>query len=102
MFSEPKPLDPQVLAEAERLALEGADREVVLTFLRGKGFGKIDTINTVRRLHGLSMQDAKKLIDESETWSDRFQQDADFHELAERALRQEIALDNPDPPESKH
>ena len=48
------------------------------------------------------MQDAKKLIDESETWSDRFQQDADFHELAERALRQEIALDNPDLPKSKH
>jgi hypothetical protein len=48
MFSEPKPLDPEIVAEAERLALEGADREAVLGFLRGKGFDKIDTIKTVR------------------------------------------------------
>jgi ribosomal protein L7/L12 len=101
MFSEPKPLDPEIVAEAERLALEGADREAVLGFLRGKGFDKIDTIKTVRPLYGLSMQQAKELIDESRTWSDRYQQDADFHELAERVLREETAFNDPDPPKSK-
>jgi hypothetical protein len=47
------------------------------------------------------MQQAKELIDESRTWSDRYQQDADFHELAERVLREETAFNNPDPPKSK-
>jgi ribosomal protein L7/L12 len=101
MTGEPKPLNPDTLVEAERLAREGSDREVILTFLRAKHFDKIDSIRTVRHLYGLSSQEAKDLIDKSATWSDRYEIDTAFHEMADRVFREIVASNDPDLPKFK-
>lgn len=93
MTKEVKQPDPQVVADAQKLAVAGADRETVLVFLREKGFNKIDSIKTIRPLYGLSMSEAKDLVDQSAAWSDRFYSDMELRETALRALR-DIAADN--------
>ncbi|HKV61663.1 MAG TPA: hypothetical protein VJO16_07105 [Candidatus Acidoferrum sp.] len=98
MLEQPKPPDPEVVADAHRLAAAGADRETVLVFLRDKGFGKIDSIKTVRGLYGLSMPEAKDLIDHSAAWSDRFDHDMESRETAMRALRDLAASKDPSLP----
>ncbi len=97
MTNEVKQPDPEIIADAHRLAAAGADRETVLVFLRDKGFNKIDSIKTIRPLYGLSMPEAKDLVDHSAAWSDRFYSDMDFRETALRALR-DIAAENAQDP----
>src|SRR6266536_760843 len=95
MLEQPKPPNPEVVADARRLAAVGADRETILVFLRVRGFNKIDSIKTIRRLYGLSMPEAKDLIDHSAAWSDRFDHDMAFRETALRALRDLAASKDP-------
>ena len=61
--------------------------EVVLRFLRERGFNKIDSINFLTLHGGLPLVEAKKAIDLSETWSDRFLADAQFHDQLEEAAK---------------
>jgi ribosomal protein L7/L12 len=98
MLEQPKPPDPGVVADAQRLAAAGADRETILIFLRERGFDKIDSIKTVRGLYSLSMPEAKDLIDHSPAWSDRFDRDMEFRETAMRALRDLAASKDPSLP----
>ena len=95
MLEQPKPPDPEIVADAHRLAAAGADRETILVFLRDKGFNKIDSIKTLRGLYGLSMPEAKDLIDHSAAWSDRFEYDMELRETAWRALRELAASNDP-------
>ena len=95
-MSEPaKPPDPRVVDDAHRLAQAGASREMILLFLRENGFNKIDSIKTIRTLYGLTMQDAKEVVDNSDAWSDRFYADQKLHETAMQAL-QDMVAENPD------
>lgn len=98
MLEQPKPPDPEVVSDAHRLAAVGADRETVLLFLRDNGFAKIDSIKTIRGLYGLSMPEAKDLIDQSAAWSDRFHADMEFRKTAERAFRDLAASNDPSLP----
>jgi len=93
MLGEPKPPDPETIADAHRLAAAGADGETILVFLRDRKFDKIDSIKTIRLLSDLSMPEAKDLVDRSVAWSDRFYSDMEFRERAMRALR-DIAAAN--------
>lgn len=113
MIERPKLPHTQVIADATRLVAAGADREMVLVFLRDRGFDKIDSINTIRGLYGLTMNEAKDLIDESSAWSDRFDSDMKFREMAVRLLRDlaaesaktddamKITFDEPTEPEAE-
>jgi ribosomal protein L7/L12 len=101
MFTGPKPLNPEIVAQAERLALAGGGGEAILTFLRLNGFDKINSIRAARDLFSLSFNDAKQLVDQSETWSDRYQRDAEFHEMADRAVRDIAASGDRDLPKFK-
>src|SRR5579864_1665788 len=98
MLEQPKAPNPEVVADAGRLAAVGADRETILVFLRDRGFNKIDSIKTIRGLYGLSMPEAKDLIDHSAAWSDRFEHDMEFRETAIRALRDLAASKDPSLP----
>lgn len=95
MLEQPKPPNPDVVADACRLVTAGADRETILVFLRERGFNKIDSIKTIRGVFGLSMPEAKDLIDHSAAWSDRFEYDMEFRETAIRALRDLAASKDP-------
>lgn len=98
MLEQPNPADPEVIADAHRLAAAGADCETILVFLRERKFDKIDSIKTVRLLYNLSMPEAKDLIDHSVAWSDRFHHDMEFRETAIRALRDLAASKDPSLP----
>jgi hypothetical protein len=98
MLQQSKSPEPQVISDARRLAAVGADREMILVFLRDRGFDKIDSIKTVRALYGLSMPEAKDLLDYSAAWSDRFESDIEFRETALRVLR-DLAAESADHPD---
>ena len=97
MLQRPKPPDPEVIADARRLAEAGADCETVLVFLRDRKFDKIDSIKTIMPLYDLSMSEAKDLVDHSAAWSDRFESDMKFRETAIRVLRDLAAESANDP-----
>jgi hypothetical protein len=90
--------DPNVVADAHRLASAGADEETILVFLRDRRFNKIDSIKVMRSLYGLSMPDAKNLVDHSAAWSDRFYSDMQLRETALRVLRNIAASQDPSLP----
>lgn len=91
-------INQAVLEDARKLMVAGADVELILLFLRDRGFDKIDSINTVRALMGKSMPEAKELIDRSEAWSDHFYSDQDLHDKARRALLELAASGDKDLP----
>jgi ribosomal protein L7/L12 len=98
MLQPVKDPDPEIIADARRLASAGADRETILVFLRDRKFNKIDSIKVIRALYGLSMPEAKDLVDHSAVWSDRFYSDKQLRETAWKALRDIAALQDPSLP----
>jgi ribosomal protein L7/L12 len=89
-------VDPATLEDGKKLLQAGADRELLLVFLRDRGFDKIDSIRAVQSLLGIRFADAKNLVDLSQAWSDRYESDAELKEVARKALRQLAAgLDLP-------
>ena len=98
MLQRVKDPDPEVVADARRLATVGADRETILVFLRDRKFNKIDSIKVMRALYGLSMPEAKDLVDHSAAWSDRFYSDMQLRETASKALRYIASLKDPNLP----
>jgi hypothetical protein len=98
MLEYAKPPDPDVIADARRLAEVGADREMILVFLRERGFDKIDSIKALEALYGLSISEAKELIDYSVAWSDQLERDMRLWETALRALRDLAASKDPSLP----
>lgn len=98
MLQPAKQPDPEVVADAHRLAAAGADRETILVFVRDRAFDKIDSINVLRTLYGLTMPEAKQLVDHSAAWSDRFYTDMELHKTAWKALRDLAASNDPELP----
>jgi len=94
----PENLKQAIVEDGRRLAGGGASLEMILLFFRERGFDKIDSINSIRVLYGKSVSEAKDIIDGSETWSDRFHSDAQFHEAAWEALREIAASGDPSLP----
>ena len=88
-----------ILEDARRLIVAGADQEMILLYFRDKGFDKIDSINSIRALYGRSTPEAKTLVDHSSAWSDRFYGDMEFHEKARQALRDLAASKDKDLPD---
>jgi len=64
---------------AEELLRDGSDLESVLRELRSIGADKIDSIRIVKSSLKLSMGEAKNLVDSSQAWVDRFENDQAFH-----------------------
>jgi hypothetical protein len=91
-------LDPEILADASRLLKAGVDTELILVFLRERGFDKIDSNYALRQLLGMKPSDAKDLIDLSKAWSDRYESDMHLREAAREALRQLATSNSPDLP----
>jgi len=86
-------VDQAVLGDARKLMVAGADVELILLFLRDKGFDQIDSIIAIRVLTGTSHPEAKKLVHFSKAWADRFDAVQDLHQKALEASR-ELAASN--------
>ena len=74
----------------------GGSLEALLFELRRRGADKIDSIKVIKSAMGLSMPQAKSLVDRSETWSDRYAQDKAFHEMA-RAVASKLSIESKEP-----
>jgi hypothetical protein len=90
-------LNQDILQNAQRLIAAGANYETILFYFRENGFDKIDSIQAIRALYKKPFPEAKQLVHESETWSDRFDQDNELRETAMRALRDIAASNAGDP-----
>ena len=78
--------------------MAGADIELVLLFLRDRGFDQIDSILTIRDLTGTSHAEAKELICSSKAWADHFYSVQDLHDKARKALLELAASRDKDLP----
>ncbi len=67
----PKPLNPAIAKQAERLKFDGAGPEEILRFIRDNGGDKIDSIMIFRNLYQVPLNEAKVKVDNSEVWNDR-------------------------------
>jgi hypothetical protein len=81
-------LDHETLQDARKLLQAGADTELILVFLRDRGFHKIESNYALRELLGVKPSAAKNLVDLSQAWSDTYQSDMRLREAAREALRQ--------------
>lgn len=91
-------LDLEILEDARRLLEAGADVELILVFLRDRGFQKIESNYALRNLVGINPSEAKNLVDLSQAWSDMYETDMRLRETAREALRQLAASNSPDLP----
>jgi|SRR5580704_217859 hypothetical protein len=91
-------LDPEVIEDARKLIRGGAGTELVLVFLRDRGFHKIESNYALRELLGMKPSEAKNLIDLSQAWSDTYDSDMQLRETAREALRQLVDSKSPDLP----
>lgn len=70
----------RVRAEAQRRLGAGQTREDVIRYCRTQDCSKIDTIRVLTSILPLSLQEAKKVVHESPSWSDRKEIDEQFHQ----------------------
>jgi hypothetical protein len=78
----------EVFGDAQRLLRSGADLELILMFLRDRGYGKVDSIYTIAALMNKTIPQANALVDQSESWSSQTREDdLKRREAARRALR---------------
>jgi hypothetical protein len=81
-----------VASDAERLTKSGADHEIVLGFLRERGFNKLDSIKALINATGMSLDEAKNSVHHSRAWQDSFARDEEFHASLLKAV-QSLRLD---------
>jgi ribosomal protein L7/L12 len=93
---------PSVTSRARKLLEAGENYDVVLAFLRAEGVTKLDSIKLFCEVAGLSLLDAKRLVHNSDVWTDSFQRDENFHaSLLKAVAGLDRGLDS-DTPESAH
>ena len=83
-----------IASDAGRLIHSGADHEIVLGFLRERGFNKLDSIKALIGATGMSLGDAKSIVHHSRAWQDSFARDEEFHASLLKAV-QSLGLNEP-------
>jgi ribosomal protein L7/L12 len=68
-----------IVSDAAKLIKSGADHEIVLGFLRERGFNKLDSMKALVNTTGMSLGDAKNIVHHSRAWQDTFAKDEEFH-----------------------
>ncbi len=62
------PEQTALAAQADTMLQLGDDRETVLAFLRAGGLGKLDSMRVLAKATGISILEAKKLVQASKAW----------------------------------
>ena len=76
-----------VVSDAKRLLKSGAEYEIVLGFLRERGFNKLDSIKVLINATGKSLDEAKNIVHHSRAWQDSFATDENFHASQLKAIQ---------------
>jgi hypothetical protein len=79
--------DTESFGDAKKLIQGGAEPELVLSFLRERGVGRIDSVYAMASLMEKSVSESRDLVDGSQTWSDLYETDMRFRNAAREALR---------------
>jgi RNAse (barnase) inhibitor barstar len=78
----------EAFRDSQRLLQSGADPELILLFLRDRGYGQQDSIYAIAGLIDESIPKAKALVDHSKAWSaDLYEQDERLRDWARKTLR---------------
>jgi ribosomal protein L7/L12 len=81
-----------IVADAKKLIESGADHEILLGFLRERGFDKLESIKALMGTTGLPLSEAKEIVHRSRAWRDTFSRDEEFHASLLKAV-QNLELD---------
>jgi ribosomal protein L7/L12 len=82
-----------IASDAKKLLNSGADHEIVLGFLRERGFNKLESIKTLISTTGISLNEAKQIVHNSRAWQDTFSRDEELHASLMKAV-QSLGLDD--------
>jgi hypothetical protein len=74
------------VSDAKKLAAAGADNEIVLGFLRERGFNKLDSIKALMSVKDMSLGDSKTIVHNSRAWQDSFARDEEFHASLQKSV----------------
>jgi hypothetical protein len=78
-----------IVGEARALGLDHAEDTEVLPFLHARGLSIVQSAIVYAKLRGVSLNEAKEVLSESETSSDEFTRHAEFHISLTRAADEE-------------
>jgi ribosomal protein L7/L12 len=83
----------ELLRVAITMRQEGAATDVWLRALRDDGATIIDSVKVVREVLGVSLAEAKPIVDESPVWSDVRESNRVLREQVERMIDEDRILD---------
>ncbi len=78
----------EIEADVAKLRRAGADIEMLLRFMRDRGFNELDSIDALVRVVHLDLGQAQDAIFDCETWADHRERNLRLHEQLYEALRQ--------------
>lgn len=87
MKIRPRIRDIESFEDARRLLDAGANDEMVLLFLRDRGFDQADCTYALQDLTARAFSDAKDFVIRSKAWSDRYERDSELRKALREALR---------------
>jgi hypothetical protein len=71
----------QLIDECRKLLESKVDREGLVSYLRGQGCLKLDSMAILRQVLDISLGEAKGLVHCSATWQDVRERDDKFHDI---------------------
>jgi hypothetical protein len=77
----------EILNTSKDLLLNGATVEQVLRYCRDQGLSIIESMQLLKRLLNIPLDEAKRIAHWSETWSDLRSSHDNFHDAAEKAAQ---------------
>lgn len=76
----------QVVDRASSLWASGERWEAILSALRAEGFSKVESIRATVELLRIPLAEAKRIVHNSDTWSDVHERDDQWHDRLVKEL----------------
>ena len=78
-----------IIKRCRKMISDGESAEAMLRVLRNEGFSKVQSIKTLAEIKNISINESKKTVHGSDTWSDARQKDEDLHRYIGDALEKD-------------
>jgi hypothetical protein len=87
--STPPPISDKVISDMRALIESGVTREEAIANMRRDGLHIVECIKLTRSLYGLTLGEAKEVVQQSEAWTDCREQNDAFHEQVVEVAEQD-------------
>jgi hypothetical protein len=74
-------------SESSRILARGGSLEEVVAFLRREGLSKVETLQVLTDVAGISLGRAKEIVHLSPVWRDAYEADESLHDDIERVIK---------------